>query len=239
MSNVILLQKKILKAFTFNEARTIFDEYISLQPPREEILQLLKYLEHKVETPIDVTIVANFYKHLNSYDDLQKFLNVCAFQDDNTVKNLKISVEKKLGHYNTALDLCNTLPENDFINLTQKASMLKKTGDFKKAREIIEQVLIANMSEHPLKTYVSIILCLTKNNNCAIKLCIPDLAKDICKKEDISKNSVKRFFQLLIEYEHNLKNKRAEDITRKIYKCYQHYIGESGQYNIVPPKTPS
>ena len=225
MSDVILKQKRILNASTFNEARTLFDEYISQQITREETLQLLEFLQHKVENPIDVTIVAEFYKKLNAWEELRNFLNSCPFQDDNTIKILKISIEKKLKNYRKALDICDTLPENDFYQLTQKASILNKTGNALEARETIEPVLIANMSEYSIKAYISIILSLTKDDNYAVQLCIPNLASHICKEKELTKFSVKRFFKLLIKYEDDLGNKRNVDITRKIYQQYLNYAG--------------
>lgn len=227
MSDVILKQKRILNASTFNEARTLFDEYISQQITGEETLQLLEFLQHKVENATDVTIVAEFYKKLNAYEELRKFLNSCAFQDDNTIKILKISNEKKLKNYNKALDICDTLPEDDFCQLTQKASLLNKTGNTLEARKTIEPVLIANMSEYSIKAYASIILNLTKDDSYAVQLCIPNLANSICKEEELNNFSVKRLFKLLIKYEDDLGNKRNVDITRKIYQRYLNYAGEN------------
>lgn len=220
------IQKKILKAQCFNEARLIFDEYIFQNPPKKEILQVLKVLQCKVENAYDVTVVNDFYKSLGEVEELLKFLRDCAFQEDKIVKNLRISIEKKLNNYDVALELCDNLNENDNISLTQKASMLNKIGDFEKARDIIELVLIKDMSSYSIKTYASIISQITKYDGYAHELSIPSLAIDICKNDDVNTFTVKNFFKSIIKYENKLGNKVKVNVTEKILKYYRHYIGE-------------
>ena len=218
------IEETILKAQTFDEARQIFDEYITKESSKTKILQVLKILRHKIEKPSDVVIIRNFYILLGELKELLLFLRSCDFQDNKIVKNLRIACEKDFNNYDIALDLCNSLDDNDVINLTQKASVLNKTGNSEKARETIEIALGKGISHYNIKSYAAIIFKITKDDDYACRLCIPSIAGNICRWGEVDFFSVIRLLKLLIKYENDIGNKRNVQVTKKILELCYNYI---------------
>lgn len=223
-------QEKIIKAKCFEDARIIFDDYLFSQTElnKYELLKLLEYLQCKVETPTDVYIVKDYYIQLQELEPLSKFLKTCAFQDDDQVKNMRISVEKLLGNYSTAEKLCDNLKSDNNYNNIQRASLLNRRNQLEEARELIERVMLnKGITKYSIKVYASIINNLTKQDVYAINLCIPSLARNICKYDEINSFSLIRLLAKILDYENNLGNKKEFKRTCAILKYYSYLIGKA------------
>jgi hypothetical protein len=217
------MKDKILKANSFDEARCLFIAACENKISKNEQLNLLKYLDCKVETPADVCIMIEFYKLLNDKDAILKYVKNCMYRDVQTVRSKIISIESQYGSIRNAGLILKEQKINDYT-ITQKAAYLNKTGNPDEARILLEQQFLTHISKYSIKTYASIINKLLKTDEYACDLCIPNLARDICKEESVSSFDANRLLKKLYKYENNLGNKKESKILEKILENF-HYEG--------------
>lgn len=227
MKNIEFVKRKILLAQTFNGARDIFDENIDFFVTKQERLELVDTLQAKVETPNDVLLIADFYERLGAYQKLVKYIRNCEFSNYEKIKIKRISIEKRYGDISQGIAISDDMDMDDpqnFYVFNQKASMLNRKGDVIEARRIIQTLMKRRITKYEIHTYASIINNMFKNDDLARKFCIPSLAVDICKCEEVRPFDFKRLLKNIIKFETQIGNKEDAENTQKILTLYEKII---------------
>lgn len=227
MKDLEFVKKKILRAQTFNGARDIFDEYSEVFVSKKDRIELIDLLRTKVEFPEDVLVIANFYECVGAYKKLLKYIRYCEFGNYEKIKVKRISIEKKYGEIAKAIEISSDMPVNSFKNFygyVQKASMLNRQGHSDAARKVIQSVMLQRITKYEIHTYASIINRLYRNDDLAREFCIPSLAVDICKNDEVRPFDFKRLLKNIIRYESRVGNKKEVEFTQKILTVYERLV---------------
>jgi hypothetical protein len=215
------MKNEILNARNFDDARNYFIEACQTGISKDEQLELLKYLDCKTENAVDVCIMIEFYKSLRDTDALLKYIHNCMYKEDPTVRSKIISIEAKFGSVDNAGNIIHR-QGIDEITITQEAAFLNRTGESNEARKLLEKLFLTHVSRYSIKVYASAINNLLKNDEYACDLCIPNLARSICREEKVSSFDAKRLLTKMYQFEHDIGNKKGSNILQNILNNYNY-----------------
>lgn len=224
------LTNEIISCETFDEARTLFIEFCqSKEINKKQKIEMLDLLQYKVQSQSDVCILIDFYERYGTERQLLKYVGNCDFKDEPVVKRKIISVYRNHNMEEVASGLLQNQP-NDASSLVQKAANLNKLGYHKEARDLIEPLLLKVINKYIIKAYASIINNLTKNDDYANQVLLPNIARTICWADNIEEFSINLFLKRLYKYENNVGNKKRAEIVEQIL---ENFYKETGFNSVV------
>lgn len=208
----------------FNDARTAFIDLFPLCDNQTK-LDLLEHIARLADTPEEYLVVLNFYEQLKIAGvKALNYIRQCPHQDDSRIKTKRITLERKYGEIETALGILENSDNNEY-NMVQKAATLNQSRKYEEAREVIENcMMLKKISVYEIRTYATIINSILKKDEDALQLCIPNLARSICKEEYKTEKNLefdfKRLLRKVIEFEDNFGDKRNKERTEKILNLF-------------------
>lgn len=211
------LMNEIISCETFDKARSLFIElYQNKDIAKKQKIEMLDLLQFKVQTQNDAYVLIDFYERIGAKEQLFQYINKCDFKDEPMIRTKIISIYRKYGNEYDATGLIKKQPVNK-ISLNQKSANLNKLGMPIESREEIETLIInKGISNYNIKTYASIINNLTKNDDYANEVLLPNVARDICKSNEISNFTITLFLKRLYKYEDGIGNKKQAKIVEQI-----------------------